>query len=82
MAIETTTTLICDRCGSRHDKAKYYDGYSWGELNVQWSGDKGGRGHDGSAGGVRLKGSAWLCERCTDEFLAFIRLRDEPGEIG
>ncbi len=72
MAIETTTTLICDRCGSRHDQARYMAGNSWAQLNVSWRGDKGGRTWQGDAGGVALVGGAWLCEPCTDAFLAFM----------
>lgn len=73
MSIETIITLICDRCGSRHDKASYMAGNSWGQLNLTWQGDKGGRTWDGSAAGVELKGKAWLCEPCTDAFLNFIK---------
>ena len=72
MAIETTVINICDRCGSRHNKADYMTGSSWGQLNIQWSGDKGGRAYDGAAAGVTLKGGAWLCEPCTDAFISFI----------
>ena len=73
MAVETTTTLICDRCGSRHDQASYMAGSSWGQLNLTWNGDKGGRSWQGDAGGITLKGKAWLCEPCTDGFLEFMR---------
>lgn len=73
MATETTITQICDRCGSRHDKAGYMAGNSWGQMSLTWKGDKGGRAWDGAAGGVTLKGQAWLCEPCTDAFLIFIK---------
>ncbi len=73
MATETTVINICDRCGSRHDRAQYMAGNSWGQMTVQWHGDKGGRAYDGAAGGFTLKGSAWLCAPCTDAFLAFLK---------
>lgn len=77
MAQITTVINVCDRCGSQHDKAKYMSGSIWGQLNVAWHGDKGGRAYDGSAGGMNLKGKAWLCRVCTDEFLAFMRKPNE-----
>lgn len=68
----TTVINVCDRCDSQHDASKYMAGNSWGQLNLQWSGDKGGRGHDGAAGGMNLKGKAWLCATCTDDFFIFL----------
>lgn len=76
MAVETVTTMVCDRCGSRHDNSKYMAGSSWGQLSVKWSGDKGGRAYDGAAGGISLKGEAWLCQQCTDGFLGFMARTD------
>jgi hypothetical protein len=73
MATETTTTNICDRCGSRHDSERYSAGSSWAQLNLTWNGDKGGRTAQGDAGGVNLKGKAWLCEPCVNAFLEFLR---------
>ncbi|EKZ1926233.1 TPA: hypothetical protein ACOENG_003029 [Stenotrophomonas maltophilia] len=73
MATETTVINICDRSGSRHDAAAYMAGSTWAQLNVTWSGEKGGRTWQGDAGGVNLKGKAWLCEPCTDAFLAFLK---------
>lgn len=73
MATETVVTMICDRCGGRHDKAAYMTGNSWGQMTMQWSGDKGGRAYDGAASGINIKGSAWLCESCTDAFLDFMK---------
>ena len=72
MATETTLVDVCDRCGSRHNRADYMKGNSWAQLNLKWSGDTGGRTYDGAAGGTNLKGSAWLCQPCTDLFLKFI----------
>lgn len=73
MATETTITQICDKCGSRHDKARYMAGNTWGQMTLTWRGDKGGRTWDGTAAGVEIKGSAWLCDYCADAFLKFIR---------
>lgn len=83
MATETTTTLICDRCGSRHDQARYMAGNSWAQLNLAWRGDKGGRTCQGDAGGVNIEGKAWLCEPCVDAFVAFMAptaATPSPGE--
>lgn len=73
MATETTTIDICDRCGSRHNRADYTKGNSWGQLNLTWSGDMGGRAWDGAAGGTSVNGKAWLCLQCMDDFLHFMR---------
>jgi len=78
MATETTTTLICDRCGSRHDQARYMAGNSWAQLNLTWRGDKGGRTWQGDAGGVNLEGKAWLCAPCVDAFLGFMGSNEQP----
>lgn len=72
MAVETVTTNICDRCGSRHNAAEYMSGNEWGQTTVQWSGDTGGRSWSGDAGGTSHKGKAWLCLFCTQAFLAFM----------
>lgn len=69
----TTVINVCDRCGSKHDASKYMSGSHWGHLNLAWKGDKGGRTMQGDTGGINLKGDAWLCEPCTDAFLAFIK---------
>lgn len=73
MAQITTTINVCDRCGSQHDASKYMSGGEWGQLNLAWKGDKGGRTMQGDAGGINLSGKAWLCLKCTDAFLAFMR---------
>lgn len=75
MATETTVVNVCDRCGSRNNRDDYMKGNSWGQLTVTWSGDRGGRTYDGTAGGITLKGKAWLCESCTEEFLSFATKR-------
>lgn len=72
MAQITTVINVCDRCGSQHNAADYMKGNVWGQLNVGWKGDKGGRAYDGAAGGMSLNGKAWLCMACTDLFLAFM----------
>lgn len=72
MATITSVINVCDRCGSRHDTAKYMADNEWGQLNLSWIGDKGGRSWQGDAGGVNLKGKAWLCMKCTDAFFAFM----------
>ena len=78
MATITTTINVCDRCGSQHNAADYMNGSHWGQLNVAWKGDKGGRAYDGAAGGVNLSGKAWLCEPCADAFLSFIENKGQP----
>lgn len=78
MAIETVTTLICDRCGSRHDKDKLMAGNSWGEMTVKWNGHTGGRAWNGDAGGMNYADEAWLCEHCTHAFLVFMRTNEQP----
>jgi len=73
MAEIVTVTLVCDRCGSTHDKAKLMDGNQWAQATVQWSGDVGGRTYDGTAAGCLIKGKAWLCMNCTEAFLVFMK---------
>lgn len=73
MATKTITINICDRCGSEHDHADYMKGNQWGQMNVAWKGDTGGRAYDGAAGGLNHEGKAWLCMPCTDEFLTFMK---------
>ncbi len=75
MATKTIVINICDRCGSQHPASDYSNGNSWAQMNLSWLGDKGGRSYDGAAGGIELKGKAWLCEPCTNAFLDFIKPR-------
>ena len=80
MATITSTINVCDRCGTQHNASEYMAGNSWGQLNVQWSGDRGGRSYAGDAGGINLKGKASLCEKCTAAFEEFMRSNtsDQP----
>ena len=73
MAQITTVINVCDRCGSQHNAAEYMSGNVWGQLNLGWKGDTGGRAWDGAAGGLSLQGKAWLCGICTDDFLKFMK---------
>lgn len=63
----------CDRCGAAGDTGAMEGRNQWGELNVSYTGHQGGRAWDGAAGGVNIKGKAWLCMACTDAFLAFMK---------
>jgi hypothetical protein len=69
---QTITICTCDRCGAQHKEADYMSGNQWGQLSLSWTGDKGGRAYDGSAGGINLLGKAWLCLSCTDAFFEFM----------
>jgi hypothetical protein len=72
----TTKTIIInvrDRCGHEQNMAEYSSGNEFGQLDVAWAGDIGGRGYDGAAGGVNLKGKAWLCLACTKAFQGFMK---------
>lgn len=80
MPSRTITINQCDRCAREQDMSKYMDGYAWGQMNLVWTGDKGGKGPDGSAGGINLKGSAWLCMRCTDDFQLFMTPKQESPQ--
>lgn len=73
MSTITETINVCDRCGSRHKASEYMAGNHWGNLNVVWNGDKGGRSYAGDAGGITIKGKAWLCETCTEAFEEFMK---------
>lgn len=68
----TRVTYVCDRCKAEHDESDYIKDSEWGQLNLEWRGDTGGRMHDGAAGGIVLTGKAWLCLPCTKAFLNFL----------
>lgn len=75
----TITINVCDRCGSEHNQADYMKGNQWGQMNVGWRGDIGGRAYDGSAGGNTIEGKAWLCLPCTEGFLAFMQNKGDTA---
>ncbi len=73
MGTRTITINVCDRCGTEQDMADYTKGASWGQLSLEWKGDRGGRTHDGAAAGTNLAGKVWLCLKCTNQFCDFMR---------
>jgi hypothetical protein len=75
MSERTIVIKVCDRCKSEHNRDDYMKGGSWGQTDVSWSGDRGGRSWQGDAGGTTHKGKAWLCQTCTDAFLQFMETR-------
>lgn len=73
MAIRTQPDIyVCDRCGHETTDRGDLRGSVKGSLSIKWGGSKGGVSYAGDWGGVNLKGDAWLCMTCTDDFLAFM----------
>lgn len=75
----TATSVKCDRCGSTDDSSIMAGRSEWGETLVKYSGHTGGRTYAGDAGGLSHKGDAWLCLRCTREFLGFMGGKAVPA---
>lgn len=73
--MKTTTTVTvckCDRCGYIKDEEKEHtDGVS-GEMTIKYDGHLGGRTWQGDWGGSSHKGEAWICHKCTRDFLDFL----------
>jgi hypothetical protein len=49
MSERTIVIKVCDRCKSEHNRDDYMKGGSWGQTDVSWSGDRGGRSWQGDA---------------------------------
>lgn len=63
---------ICDRCGAVGDTSTSSQRKEWGELYIEYRGERGSRAYDGTAAGQNIKGSAWLCMNCTNAFMSFM----------
>jgi|LSQX01.1.fsa_nt_gb hypothetical protein len=76
MAIETktvtTVTCICDKCGAQEDKGMRDKKPDGSYLNVVWAGTRWSTCAFGNKGGVSLDDRAYLCEKCTNDFLEFM----------
>lgn len=73
MATKTIVIDVCDRCGGEHNRADYMKGDAWGQVNISYKGDHGGRGYTGDAGGANTEGKLWLCRTCAEDFYEFIK---------
>lgn len=71
----TATRVECDRCATTEDTSSSEGRNEWGELAVEYKGQVGGRGYDGSAGGCNYSGKIWFCLACTKDFMAFLDAR-------
>jgi hypothetical protein len=69
MGTITKVIKVCDRCGHQHDQDTYRSGNAWGQASLAWHGELGSRAWDGAAAGVSLKGNAYLCMACTEQFV-------------
>ena len=72
MGVETRTWYVCDGCGRRSENENFDDGntHGRGEMNLWWN--RGGRGHDGSIGGISGDDDYLLCYKCTGKVQEFI----------
>lgn len=73
MATKTIIIDICDRCGLEHNRADYMKGGAWGQVNINYKGDHGGRSYAGDAGGANTEGKLWFCRTCAEDFYEFIK---------
>ena len=64
---------VCDRCGHETTDSSDRRGNEEGSLTITWRGSRGGASYNGDWGGVNHKGDGWLCMRCTDDFLEFMK---------
>lgn len=73
MATKSIVIDVCDRCGSEHNRADYMKSNEWGQVNVNWNGDMGGRDYLGNGAQVKTEGKAWLCRICANDFYVFMQ---------
>ena len=68
MAVKTTTTYTCDRCGRESDSSDFANSNRSGSVRIEVEGREGMRGHDGAWGGYSYDKKADLCFSCADVF--------------
>ena len=73
MATRTVTTYICDRCGHESESKSFADNNTYGYTKIEYKGHRGSKTWDGSWGGASHEGELTICDKCTNEFMQFIK---------
>lgn len=66
----------CDRCGHETEDSGDTREMVSGSTNLSYKGSLGGKGYDGGWGGSGHEGKAWLCHDCSQDFLKFMKGRE------